>query len=117
VDNLFPSLVSASLKATYEKENVPSLFTSYPWATLVIVGLVAVGALASTIGMFFFQRWARFLSLVIVFATLILAPLTGAQLLSGASYSFYFLSTTIWGAVLAIAYFTPLSQRFVKECR
>jgi hypothetical protein len=112
VDFLFPSLVSAALSVAVESEPPPALLAGNPWVLLAILGPFFLVGIASTIGLFYFRRWARTLSLVVLGAGFILTPFLGATLSSGLSYALIEFSTTTWGAALAIAYYSPLSQRF-----
>lgn len=113
VDFLFPYLVSASLSAAVESEPPPALLAENPWVSLAIFGPIVVAGIASTIGLFYFRRWARIFSLVVLGAGFALTPFLGTTLSSGLSYTLIEFAATTWGAVLAIAYCSPLSQRFL----
>lgn len=113
IDFLFPSLVSAALSAAVESEPPPALLADSPWVLLAISAPFAVAAIASTIGLFYFRRWARILSLVVLGAGFAFTPFLGTTLTSGLSYALIEFAATTWGAVLAIAYCSPLSQRFL----
>jgi hypothetical protein len=71
-----------------------------------------VAGIAGAIGMFFFRRWARTLSLAVLAIGFAAGPFLGPTLSSGLSYALIEFAATTWGAVMAIAYFSPLSQRF-----
>ena len=112
LDFLFPGLLSTELAAAIENEPVPALFDAHP----LLVGMVTIAALvagiASTVGLFLFRRWGRTASLWLSAAALLLYPPFGATVYSGWAASVVELSSMTWGAVLALAYFSPLAARF-----
>lgn len=117
LDLLLPGLLSGELAAAIENEPLPALFDDQA----VVVGIASVVALiagiASTIGLFLFRHWGRSASLWLSFAALLLYPLFGATVYSGWAASLFELSSMTWGAVLALAYFSPLAARFGKAAQ
>jgi hypothetical protein len=69
-------------------------------------------ALASTVGLYFYRRWARVANL----ATTAIGPglyaMTSYFVTAGPKEATDTLSTLTGGAVLALAYFSPIAQRF-----
>jgi hypothetical protein len=80
---------------------------------VLLLALPALGlAVASTIGLFFFKRWARPMALVATALTLVLLLLAGMDAYSGLETMLDYLSSMLWGACLAMAYWSPLSGNF-----
>lgn len=112
VDLLFPSLVSSSLSTAIENEGPPAFFSESPWLLLLLVAPVLIGGVAGTIGLFFFRRWARTLSVLTLGLGIAATPFLGPSLYSGLSYALIEIASTAWGAALAMAYFSPISSFF-----
>lgn len=78
----------------------------------LLVMLVAIPFLVAFVGLFRFRPWARTLSLVNV-GLIVLAWMTSEFILrTGVGYGVSYLGTLLWGAVLALAFFSPLSHLF-----
>ena len=75
-----------------------------------LVGLVI--SLTATAGLFMFKPWARGLALTITIANLLFYPAYWNQPHSSWSLLLVDVSSTLWGAVLAISYVSSLSRRF-----
>jgi hypothetical protein len=103
---------SAELAGAYAREPGPSWVEDHPW--LFITGALAYILLyaAGTIGLYRFLHWARPLSLYLTLAGLLLLPVLSASLLSPLEYMLQAVSGLSWGAVLALAYWSPLSTQF-----
>jgi hypothetical protein len=113
VDAIVPNLIPSSLTQAYENVPTPAISGNPLWLALLVVLLLMV--LVSAFGLLFFKRWARMLSLYTTGFVFVIYPFFGITLASGWANAFTELSATIWGAVLAIAYFSSLSERFAKE--
>ena len=112
LDALIPELLPASLAAALENEPVPA-FLGMDWLAAGIAAIAAlIAVVAGAVGMFLFKRWGRSLSFWLSAAALLAYPVSGPVVFSGWSAALYELSTIIWGAVLALAYFSPLAARF-----
>jgi hypothetical protein len=82
-------------------------------ASVNLLGFVGfVISLTATAGLFMFKAWARGLALTITFANLLFYPLSGDQPHSSWSLLLLDVSSTLWGAVLAMSYVSSLSSRF-----
>ncbi|HSH54445.1 MAG TPA: hypothetical protein VK967_05385 [Methylotenera sp.] len=110
VDSFYPSLLPEPLSQAYENLPLPSALESPVW--LVIFGSWLLLGLAGMVGLIFFKNWARFLSLYTTILSFFLLPLLGPGLASGWAAAFYNASFIMWGAVLAVAYYSPLADRF-----
>ena len=110
IDSIVPDLIPDSLTKAYENVPTPTLFENSLWLAFLVILLLL--ATVSTVGMLFFKRWARMLSLYTNVLGYVMYPFFGITLASGWANAFSELSAAIWGAVLAIAYFSSLSERF-----
>jgi len=110
VDALFPTLISQALTEAVQAEAVPPFLESW-WSIVVTVVLIAA-ALAGSVGMLLFKRWARSLSLWSTAFVLLYLPFIGSIVESGLAASLYETSSMLWGAALAAAYFSTLRHRF-----
>jgi hypothetical protein len=110
VDALFPSLISRALTEAVQADAGRPWLESW-WSIVVTVVLVAA-ALAGSVGMLLFKRWARSLSLWSTAFVLVYLPFIGSIVESGLAASLYEASSMLWGAALAAAYFSSLRERF-----
>jgi hypothetical protein len=78
-----------------------------------LVGLVI--SLTATAGLFMFKPWARGLALTITIANLLFYPAYWDQPHSSWSLFLVDVSSTLWGAVLAMSYVSSLSRRFTFD--
>jgi hypothetical protein len=115
-DNVFPSALPAALVQAQEAHD-SSLST--PYALLhVFAGLILlIIAFTSAVGLYKFRSWAPRLALVSTALALPSFLLLGATASSGYSMALNEISSMLWGAVLALAYFSPLRERFVETDR
>jgi hypothetical protein len=113
VAGFFPSY-SAELSAAYKSEPDTWLMSNI-WLAAGILGVLVLAllfALIGLIGMFRFKTWARTLSLYSTLIIYVLRPFLGTLLLSGLQDALLDASTLLWGAILAVSYFSPVSARF-----
>lgn len=78
--------------------------------SLLVVYLIV--SLVAFVGLYFFKPWARVANLVLSALLLVVAPALGHIVLSGLAQGLAEIALMLWGAVLALAYFSPLSERF-----
>lgn len=79
-----------------------------PYLLIAMLG-VQVAVIA---GLFLFKRWARSLSLWLTVAGLLLVPFAGATLAWGLESALWEASTLLWGAILVVAYWSPVRAAF-----
>ena len=84
-----------------------------PWISGGLLFCLAVAFLVALVGLFGFKRWSRPLSLTvtglgILFGNLLISPSQSSGMENVLSEA----STTLWGAILAVAYFSAISPRF-----
>ena len=105
-----PDGYSQGLADAYASEPLPWLFRNEHVASGV--GVVAVAlVIAGYVGLFLLKRWGRALSLGITVLGLPLYLLTGPTLLSPLEAMLTDASTLVWGACLALAYWSPIATR------
>ena len=79
------------------------------WAPAMVVSLIAA------VGMFFFWRPGRVLALIGTLLALAALPFSEPFVATGLATLFNEGSSILWGMVLALAYWSPLAQRFAKQ--
>jgi hypothetical protein len=82
------------------------------WADVIVSTLLLCSWLVGLIGLFFFKRWARSLSLAQTFLGLVVLFFIGPNLLSSLESFLLETSILLWGVILTLAYFSPVSTRF-----
>lgn len=110
VDGFFPTY-SDALASAYAGEPEDWLSRNI-WAEVIVFTLLLCSWLAGLIGLFFFKRWARSLSLAQTFLGLAISFFLGPTLFSSLHLSLLETSILLWGVILALAYFSPVSARF-----
>jgi hypothetical protein len=102
---------SPELKAAYANEPEPWIFSSL-WLLAPYVALLLIPWIAGLIGLWRMKRWGRSWSLYSTIILLVTYPLAGASLLSGIESALFEAAALCWGAVLALAYYSGISERF-----
>ncbi len=106
-----PSGYSQELSDALDNEPAPPILDNL-W---LMVGLVVPFALAAFAGMYalyMFKRWGRPLSLYSTLAGLILFAFFGPSVYSGIEGALFEASTLLWGAILALSYYSAVSESF-----
>jgi hypothetical protein len=108
---------SPLLKAAYESEpGWMDEMSFWGLASVLTVVLVYFGALiASLTGLYLFRRWGRTLALWCTAGGLLLSAMMGPILSGGLETMLGELATTLWGSLLALAYFGPISTAFSRQ--
>jgi hypothetical protein len=68
-------------------------------------------------GLLAFQGWARWLTLAATIAIYVPMPLSGTIVLSGFAYTMDSVAAILWGVLLAVAYWAPVSVEFESRAR
>lgn len=110
IDIVFPGLIPASLAEAFEA--LPDTPMPALVGASVLVLVTFGGTVAAIVGLYHFQPWSRPLALVMTGLTLLFYPLLGASVESGWAAMLLEISTTLWGAILAMSYLSSLSSRF-----
>lgn len=113
MDMLFPNLISPAITAAVENEALPPI-TESAWFVTVAITLV-IASIICTIGLFFFRRWARIGALYTTVLFFGAYPIFGASVMSGWASALNEASLILWGAVLAVAYFSPIQDQFISS--
>ncbi|MCK4207587.1 hypothetical protein J3U99_22830 [Brucella pituitosa] len=108
----FPAQVSEELSAAYAREVVqPLVFSPAVFLTLSAIALVAI--IVPPVALFFFRKWGRWFGLCATVAMLVAVPFLGPSLTSGFGTAVSQLSAMLWGSILTLAYFSPVSSDFL----
>lgn len=84
-----------------------------PWISGVLLFCLAAAFLVALVGLFGFKRWSRPLSLTVTVAGILFGnSLISPSPSSGLENVLSEASATLWGAILAVAYFSGISARF-----
>jgi hypothetical protein len=125
VDAVIPSLmpesvtkaINAEMPGEFNFDQTPSM---YLIAQAVVVSVLGIGLLVllfvSTIGLLRFRPWARSLAVASTAVVLLIGFLPlGPTAMSSIALSLFELSNMLWGAALAMAWCSPLSERFSRK--
>ena len=110
VDILIPGLLSAPLSQAWDQE--PNFFNEAGFWLIGVALVWAIAMLAASLGFFLFKPWARRTLLWGSVVGLVLYAPFGSSASSWLSSALGDTSSVLFGASLAIAYFSPLSQLF-----
>ncbi|WP_313703786.1 hypothetical protein [Massilia sp.] len=99
------------LREAYEAQpNVIDAYSEQLYTALILA--LGVASYAALVGLYRFRRWGRTWSLWLTLAPLPLYLLDGPVLVAPLESFLSALWAMSWSAVLAVAYFSPLSARF-----
>lgn len=115
VDVLFPSLVPKPFADALEGQPLPDFLENHRYLSAAILIPWVIAAWAGTVGLLFFKRWARTLSVYTTFIGFALYPFLGSTVSSGLGFAMSEVSSVFWGAVLALSYNSPIGERFVIQ--
>lgn len=107
---LLPGSYSPALADAYANEPVPRLLQG-DWAAIALLFVMLAGMVAGFIGLFLFKQWGRTLSLTLTLLALPLYLVLGPSLMSPLESLLIDASNLLWGACLALAYFSPIAAR------
>ena len=105
-----PAGYSQELAEVYGKE-LDAWFFRNIWSLVAVAALLLAANVAGVMGMFMLKGWGRTVSF---FSTIVglCSYLLGMPELSSAFESMLFeASSLLWGAILAIAYYSPIADR------
>jgi hypothetical protein len=119
-----PNLVSiADKNATAEMAKSFASRMHPTWAVpLAFAGIICVATfigsmIGSFIGIFLFKWWARPLSLAITVISMLVSAFSNYVLMPGFEWAFAQAQMLLWGVILSMAYFSPVSQYFARNPR
>ncbi|MDR0776960.1 MAG: hypothetical protein LBE81_10050 [Azonexus sp.] len=118
VSFLAPGLVPEPLRIA-EESILESVVESISQATgglhLAIFYWLIAMSVVGYYGLFMFQPWARPLNVALAFTPFIVWPLLGYNLSSGWSQALGDFSGYLWAIAVSMAYFSPVSGRFLRN--
>jgi hypothetical protein len=88
-----------------------SLLLRNVWLALAIGIPLLLAIIAGLVGLFLLRSWGRSVSLYSTDAGLLLYLFSGPELLSPLESVLFEVSTLLWGAVLALSYYSPIAVR------
>ena len=106
-DTIAPGLLPPEL-AAYSESQLESPMKPLEWLFLGLAGPL----LASAVGVWFFQRWGRWLYTAVTAAAFLLAPFDAPWVGSSVASTLNDLATFCDGAVVALIWFSDLRGRF-----
>jgi len=112
IELVFPGLLPEPLSQAYDAYNESR--TSLPVimvAAGMLIILLVIGVI-STVGLLVLQPWARPLALWSTVLSFAITPFTGAALNSGLSLMLIDVSLILWGAAMAMTFYSDLKLRF-----
>jgi hypothetical protein len=113
LDQRFPELLPMTLLRAFNELPKPQIEFVVSVSLLGFFALVCT--LAAVVGLYLFKPWARGFALAVTLLTMVFYPLGGVEVKSGWSLLLLDVSSTLWGAVLAISYVSSLSRRFAFD--
>jgi len=117
IDFIIPGLLPESLSSAYEAYAA----TEASMPAIIIAGLASivlmVVAVIATVGLLVLQRWARSLALWSTVVSFLMYPLLGAMLQSGLAVMLAYIAMALWGAALAMAYYSDVKSHFQRPAK
>jgi hypothetical protein len=107
----FPAQISEELAAAYNKEAIQPLVAS-PTVFLLLSVIALVAIIVPPVALFCFRKWGRWSGLCTTIAMLVASTFLGPSLMSGLGTALLQVSAMVWGGILALAYFSPVSSEF-----
>ena len=105
--------MSEALYQTAMQEGVAHAENTLFSIAVVVAGLcLLVWGLSACVGMALMREWGRSMSLWISFPTTALCLFFGPLAMPALDYTLTVLSCMLWGACLALAYYSPVASEF-----
>ena len=115
LDTLFPGLIPSSIAQAFENEPLAIPLEGWVWhAALVLAVTVVILYIVGAVGLCFFKRWARSFFLYLTVLTFAFYPILGVIVSSTWSGALSDMSSLLSGGILALAYYSPLRERFAR---
>ena len=115
IDLVIPGLIPEPLTSAYEAYTE----TDASLTTLVVAAIASIGlmllAVVATVGLLVLQRWARTLALWSTAVSFLVYPFLGAMLQSGIAVMLIDISMALWGAALAMTFYSDLRPHFQRK--
>lgn len=108
-----PGLVPDTLLDSLAELPDPFIIAN-PWLLWGVAVPLVVAAIVGFVGLFLLRSWGRWISACTTIVGFAIYPLFGPTVSSGIGSTLLEVSTTLWGAILACAYVSPVSARFAS---
>jgi hypothetical protein len=105
-----PGGYSQQLADAFSQEPELLLFNN-EWLTLAVALSLLAAMITGLIGLYFFKRWGRSVSLYSTILGLIMYLFSGPEIYSALESVLFEVSSLLWGAILALAYYSPVASR------
>ncbi|HJQ59524.1 MAG TPA: hypothetical protein VJ890_21635 [Vineibacter sp.] len=113
VDDIVPPGFSEALLAAYGDRFY--WFDNHYWPSVVMFGLLIGIIVASYVGLYLFKRWGRSVALLASLASIATYLVYGVTLTSGLQGALLEAGTLLFGANIALAYYSQVSERFDSQ--
>ena len=114
IDTVFPGLLPEPFSKALQLQD-EAIAGPWVYALLALALLLLAALVASVVGLYLFRPWSRPLAVGMTIVAVVLVPFFGAVAESGIASAAMELSSLLWGAVLAVAYFSPLAETFKRR--
>lgn len=108
---LVPGGYSEELANAFAQEPDPWLLRDIRWTMAIGISLL-LATIVGLVGLFLLRRWGRAVSLYSTIAGLLLYLFSGPEVTSALERTLFEASALLWGAILALAYHSPVADRF-----
>ena len=112
IDLMLPQLLPEPFASAQSLQNAAVSESSLALVQFAFAIAILICLVASSVGLYLFRSWGRPLAVGTTLAGVALLPFAGAVADSGLASAMAELSSMLWGAVLAVAYFSSLSKNF-----
>ena len=102
---------SQGLQLAFENEP-DSFLLSHAWIWVPLLVIFMLGSIAGLVGLFLFKIWARPVSVICTLAGYLVSAFSGPSLYTGLGDALMSASTLLWGAILALSYFSAVKDQF-----
>jgi len=111
IDSVFSSLIPETLSSALAANEAETSMTQI-WLIVCLAFPLLVMWLAACYGLYMFRPWAPHLAIVVSLLAVVSFPVLGVSVSSGWASAFAEISNVTWGAVLALSFFSSLSEEF-----
>ena len=112
IDFFLPGLLPHGLGDAYDAYIAEEPALGFVVAAGAFSLIFFVGAVVGTVGLFLLKRWSRAFSFWLTVISTMSYPFLGPALYSGWAFMVNEVAMMLWGAALAMAYFSELRVRF-----
>jgi hypothetical protein len=109
-----PGGYSQALSDAMDKEETPHILEN-GWLLFGLLMPFVAAAFAGLYGLYMFKQWGRTVSLYTTAAGLVLVLFLGPSLYSALEGVFLEASTMLWGVILTLSFYSPVSTQFSAD--